>query len=190
MPKVCYFKPDRKKIRVFTARDVARIAKYAKEDGAHPLEILAGVGVFIGLGWVFCVMARVVDNSLNILSWVGKVGGILAVGKIVDFLLTVVSGGVFRRLPTGSRISLVVILALGVFESILTAIRSLLHSADLINDSSTLAHELCHRAKAIAEGLGEAVGERYDETADFATDAFKRVTASEVDKAFKIRGLP
>jgi hypothetical protein len=190
MPKVCYNKPNRKKIRVFTAKDVRRIAKYAQEDGAHPLEILAGVAVFLGLGWVFCVMARVIDNSFNILGWVAKVGGVVALGRIVDFLLTVVSGGLFKRLPGTSRYTLVIVLTLGVLESILTAVQSLLHSAGLIKDASELAHDLCHRAKEVASEVGEVVGERYDDTADFSKDAFKRITASEVDKAFKIRGLP
>lgn len=190
MPKICYNKPNRKKIRVFTAKDVRRIARYAQEDGAHPLEILAGVGVFLGLGWVFCVMARVVDNSFNILGWVAKVGGVLALGKIVDFLLTVVSGGLFKRLGGTTRITLVIILTLGVLESILTAVQSLLNSAGLINAASELAHDLCSRAKAIAGEIGEVVGEKYDDTADFSKDAFKRITATEVDKAFKLRNLP
>lgn len=39
MPIKCYRKPNRKKPRVFTARDVCRIAEYAIEDGANPEEI-------------------------------------------------------------------------------------------------------------------------------------------------------
>jgi hypothetical protein len=190
MPKVCYNRPNRKTIRVFTAKDVRRIAKYAQDDGAHPLDILAGVAVFLGLGWVFCIMVRVIDNSLNIMGWVAKVGGLIALGRIVDFLLTVVSGGLFKRLGGTTRITLVIVLTLGVLESILTAVQSLLHSAGLIKAASELAHDLCSRAKAIAGEIGEDVGERYDDTADFATDAFKRVTESEVDKAFRLRKLP
>jgi len=190
MPTVCYNKPNRKKIRVFTAKDVRRIAKYAVDDGANPLDILAGVAVFLGLGWVFCIMVRVIDNSLNIMGWVAKVGGLIALGRVVDFLLTVVSGGLFKRLGGTTRISLVIILTLGVLESILTAIQSLLHSAGLIKTASELAHDLCSRAKAIAEDTGEILGDKYDDVADFTTDAFKRVTETEIDKAFRLRNLP
>jgi phage terminase Nu1 subunit (DNA packaging protein) len=39
MPKICRYVPNRKKLRVFTAKDVGRIACYALEDGADPAEM-------------------------------------------------------------------------------------------------------------------------------------------------------
>lgn len=190
MPKVCYYKPNRTRVRVFTAKDVRRIAKYAIDDGANAVDVLAGVAVFAGLGWVFCVAARAIDNSFNILSWLTKIGGIVAISKTVDFLLTVVSGGFFRRLPSSNRVALVVILALGVFEPILRSAKGLLDSAHVIQEAADIVHNLCSKVKEIAGELGEEISDKYNEVADFSEDTFERITETEVDKAFKFRDLP
>lgn len=190
MPKVCYYKPNRTRIRVFTAKDVRRIAKYAIDDGAEAVDVLAGVAVFAGLGWIFCVAVRAIDNSFNILRWLIKIGGIVAISKIVDFLLTVVSGGFFKRLPASNRIALVVILALGVFESILRAAKGLIDSAQVIHEAADVVHNLCSKAKEIAGELGEDIGDKYNEAADFTEDTFQRITETEVDEAFRFRDLP
>jgi len=186
---VCFYRPARKNARVFTAKDVKRIAKYAVDDGAHPLEVLGGVGFALGLGWVFCLTARSIDNALNIGSAVAKIGGILALGRVVDFLLTVFTKGAFRRLALTTRIGVLFLLAIASLQGILRAAKSLMGDMALLEQASSIVHDMCHRVKDMASSAGEVIDEKYNETKDFTGDLFGSITATEVDKAFKIRNL-
>lgn len=187
---VCFYRPKRKRARVFTAKDVQRIAKYAQDDGAHPLQILAGVGFAMGLGWVFCLAARSIDNALTIGSAIAKIGGILALGRIADFILTVLSGGLFRRLALSTRIGLLFVLAVVSLQGILNAGRQILGDMDFLKSASDTVHEVCHRVRELAEEANEEIDERYNEVKDLSGDLFGAITATEVDKAFKILNLP
>lgn len=166
MPIVCVNRPNRTKARVFTAKDVRRIAKYAVDDGADAAEIFAGVGVSLGLGYLLCIAARAVDNSVKIMRLVAKIGGVFAVGKVLDFLLTVLSRGLYRKLPVTNRIALLVVLALTVTESILKAAKQLFTDADIITGGAVEIHKLCSKAKEIAIVSGENLGDRYKDAGD------------------------
>lgn len=149
MPKVCYIRPNRTKRRVFTERDVARIAKYAHEDGADPRNIAVGVISALGLGFVLCASAKAVNSAVGIAGLIVKIGGALAVGKIIDFLLSVVTNGLFKKLPLTKRYLAVVILALAVSEGILKAVRNLMDDASVITGAAELINDLCERVSAI-----------------------------------------
>lgn len=187
---VCFYRPRRKRARVFTAKDVQRIAKYAQSDGAHPLEILAGVGFALGLGWVFCLAARSIDNALTIGSAIAKIGGILALGRIADFILTVLSGGLFKRLALTTRIGLLFVLAVVSLQGILHAGRQILGDMDFLKSASDTIHDVCHRVRELAEDAGEVIDDRYNDARDFTGDLFGDITATQVDKAFKLFNLP
>lgn len=174
MPIKCYNKPNRKKPRVFTEKDVRRIAKYAIDDGASAFEIAAGVFVAAGLGYLICVASRAIDNSANIYKAVLRIGGILALGRVIDFLLTLLSSGVFRRLPRTNQIALVLVLAVAALESILKAAKSLLEDAEIIVSAADAIHVLCNRARELAIESGEFIGNKYDDAADFTEDLFDR----------------
>lgn len=149
MTKVCYDRPNRTKRRVFTNKDVARIAKYAVDDGADPRDLAVGVLSALGMGFVLCASAKAVNSAVGIAGLIVKIGGALAVGKIVDFLLTVVTNGLFRKLPLTKRYLAVIVLALAVSEGILKSVRSLMDDASVITGAADLVNDLCERISSL-----------------------------------------
>lgn len=145
MTKVCYNRPNRTKRRVFTNKDVARIAKYAVDDGADPRDLAVGVLSALGLGFVLCASAKAVNSAVGIAALIAKIGGALALGKLLDFLLTVVTNGLFRKLPLTKRVTAVVILVLAVSEGIIKATQQLLEDATVITGAAELMNDLCER---------------------------------------------
>jgi hypothetical protein len=149
MTKVCYIRPNRTKRRVFTKSDVARIAKYAVDDGADARDIVVGVISTLGLGFVLCASAKAVNSAVGIAALITKIGGILAIGKIVDFLLTVVTNGLFKKLAVTQRYLAVIVLALAVSEGILKWAKTLMESASVITGAAELINDLCERITAL-----------------------------------------
>jgi hypothetical protein len=166
MPKVCYYKPNRSKPRVFTAKDVQRIAKYAYDDGANNLEILAGVAVSLGLGYLFCRAARYIDSMLSIMRLVGEIGGVLALGRVVDWLLTVLSKGAFQRLPIISRYASVIILALSFVQGSIKAVKAIIDETSIVAEISELLHNVCSKVREIIESGSETVTQTIDDIID------------------------
>jgi hypothetical protein len=157
MPLVCRNVPNRTKPRPFTAKDVRRIAKYAAEDGANAIEIFAGVAGVLGFGYVFCRAARYLDSLISLTNLVAKIGGILAVGRVVDWLLTVLSNGAFRRLPIVGRYLSVIVLALAFVQGAFKALQSIIDEASVIKDLSNTVHSLCSKVNDIVENVGENI---------------------------------
>jgi len=154
MPVVCINRPNRSKARPFTAKDVRRIAKYAAEDGADALEIFAGVAATLGFGYLICRGARYVDSALTLTNLLAKVGGVLALGRVIDWLLTVLSNGAFRRLPVISRYVSVIVIALSFIQGSLKALQAIIDEAGFIKDVSDKLHGVCSKVSDI---LGESV---------------------------------
>jgi len=170
MTMVCYNKPNRTKVRVFTAKDVKRISKYALDDGANAFEILAGVGFTLGLGYLFCVAARTIDNSAAIYRLILRIAGITALGKFVDFVLTVITSGAFRRIGAIPRIGVVVLVLAAIVEPMLRGIGTLVKDAEIILSASEAVHHLCDKIKELAKDAGESIDDKYNDLADFLGD--------------------
>ena len=149
MPKVCYYKPNRTRKRVFTKQDVARIAKYAVDDGADVRDVAVGVLSALGLGFLICASAKAVNSAVGIATLFTKIGGALALGKLFDFLLTVVTHGAFKKLPLTKQVLAVVILVLAVSEGILNMGKQLLDNAEVITGSAEIVNDLCDRINAL-----------------------------------------
>lgn len=162
----CYVKPNRKTTRKFTANDVQRIARYAIDDGADALEILGYVAISAGFGYVFCRAARAIDTATSLSRVVVKVAGILAVSKLVDFLLTVVTRGAFARLPVINKIAASIVLAVGISEGILKLARDFLADEQMIVQTAELTHRLCAVVKEKLSEGGEGISALYDDTID------------------------
>lgn len=167
MPIVCINRPNRKNPRYFTAKDVKRIAKYAQQDGANPFEILAGVGFSVGLGYVFCVAARTIDNMASLSRLILRIAGITALGRFVDFVLTVLSSGAYKRLAKVKRIGLVLVIVAAIVEPILRGAKTLVEDAEIMVSASELVHDLCTRVRELAEAAGETIDDKYNDVKDF-----------------------
>jgi hypothetical protein len=72
----CYNKPNRKKPRVYTARDVGRITAYARQDGADDAELLAQIMKAFGQKELSCAVFRILD-VLNTAFFLGAIIGLL-----------------------------------------------------------------------------------------------------------------
>jgi len=170
MTMVCYNRPNRKNPRVFTAKDVKRISKYALDDGANAFEILAGVGFALGLGYLFCVAARTIDNSASIYRLVLRIAGITALGKFVDFVLTVLTSGAFKRIGALPRFGTVLLVIAAIIEPLLRGMGTLISDAEIILSASETVHHLCDRIKELSRDAGEVIDEKYNDVADFIGD--------------------
>jgi len=86
---VCFYRPARKKPRVYTERDVGRIVAYARNDGAHDALLIAYILQSFGLRSLQCLLFRVLDilNTAVFLSAIllllKGMAGLLKVMKIV-----------------------------------------------------------------------------------------------------------
>lgn len=138
------------------------------------MEIVAGVAVFMGFGYLICIAARAVDNAYSFSRAILRIGGTVALGRLIDFLLTLLSSGAFRRLPRTNRLVLLLLLAISIAEGLLRAAKSLLEDISLIESASSAIHELCDKAKSLAAEAGEFVDDKWSDVADFAEDQFHR----------------
>lgn len=73
--RVCY-RPNRRKARVFSARDCGRIVAYSREDGASDAELIAHILNAFGQKELACALYRILD-ILNTTVFLGAVLGIL-----------------------------------------------------------------------------------------------------------------
>lgn len=99
MPIVCTYKPNRKNPRPFRAKDIARIAGYAADDGTPWLKIVASVVVAAGLGVLFCNLASKLNSVRQLTQAVASFGAGLALAELIDRLIKYLSYGLLRKLP-------------------------------------------------------------------------------------------
>lgn len=91
MPIVCIDRPNRTKKRVYTERDVGRIIRYARQDGADDALILAYVAQAFELRELPCLMFRILDtlNQVFFLEAIlGALTGMLTMLKALKILRT------------------------------------------------------------------------------------------------------
>jgi hypothetical protein len=94
MPIKCYNKPNRKKPRVYTARDVGRIVAYARNDGASDTLLIAYILQSFGVRKLQCIIYKILD--------------ILNIGVFLGAMIILLKGIVYlikglRLLGTGKR---------------------------------------------------------------------------------------
>jgi len=162
----CYDKPNRTKIRVFTAKDVHRISKYAMDDGASAVDILAGVAVFTGFGWILCVVSKIVTDSARISKIIVSIAGSLGIAALIDFLLKYISLKLFVKLPLPRRVLLIIVILAVFFRDIAATVKGMLDKADLVLEASNYVHSLCARAREIAVEKGESTADYLDDKAE------------------------
>lgn len=139
----CIKYANRTSPRVFKAKDVARIARYARDDGSVSEEIAARVMVALGFGRYFCA---VVDslNALNVvLVTVTKVAGATALLKVLDFFIDLLSRGQYRKIPKINLIGLALVIVVSSLEAILKAVREILSNFDVVIAALVSMRKIC-----------------------------------------------
>ena len=149
MPKVCYYKPNRSKIRHFSDRDVGRIARYAIRDGADPISLLAAVLSAVGWGGYICKAAKVMASIKILLDVLVRVGGALALAKLIDRLIQLLSRNLLFKLPWLRVIVIAVLAALASLGSVMNALETLENEGGDAQLISELFKELCSRVDVI-----------------------------------------
>lgn len=147
MTMVCYNKPNRSKPRVFTAKDVERIARYAINDGADPLDVLVGILRSTGRSGQACQIVAGISLLLAISKLLIQIGGILAVGKILDFILSVLTNKLFQRLPWVRRVSAVLIIVAASYDGIIKAATEAVSDVGIYEALLESVSEICAREK-------------------------------------------
>lgn len=149
MVMVCYDKPNRKNVRHFTDRDVARIATYAIRDGANVRKILARILVVVGFGFVACRAAKALSALLSVSSFLTKVGGILAVSALVQKAIAILSKGALLKVPVVNRYAIGLIAVLAAIDGILSALREVIADRDALVTVSDFISDLCKEVSSL-----------------------------------------
>jgi hypothetical protein len=149
MPKKCRYVPNRSKPRVFTAKDVARIAGYAVADGANPIELTALVAKACGLAWIFCIAAKSLELYNLILQIIAEVGGVLAVIAVINKVVAFLEGGAALKVPVLNRVVVVAILALVALQKVLNAIQLVIDQYGDMEEARTAIIEICEKTKEV-----------------------------------------
>jgi len=91
MTETCYKKPNRKRPRVYTAKDVGRIVAYARNDGASDILLIAYIMQSFGKRSLSCLLFRVLDilNTAVFLSAILAIlKGVLNLSKGLKLIAT------------------------------------------------------------------------------------------------------
>lgn len=164
MPVVCTYKPNRSKRRTFTAKDVARIARYATKDGTSPIEIFGVVAAGLGIGYLLCLAARAIDTATRLSKVIIEISGTVALAKLLDFLVNLLTRGALRKIPIIQRSLAAMLIAIGVTENIIKLAKQFAEDELFFAEASEILHQACSRAReAIIESGGE-LGEKFNDT--------------------------
>lgn len=142
----CYRKPNRKKARVFTAKDVARISKYAADDGADIKVMIVSIAKALGIAYLICILAKSLNAVLVIARIMAKIGGALAIAGIIERILAALSGNVgtiIRKIPAIRVISILIILLLESLSEILNAVAVIAEDLSVIESATEFMNDLC-----------------------------------------------
>jgi len=92
-------KPNRSRPRVFKPTDVGRIARYCRDDGSDPIEIIVHVVVSLGYRQFICVGLQVIKLAINIKEILLSVVGSTAGSAALTALITLLSRPYIKRIP-------------------------------------------------------------------------------------------
>ncbi len=183
--KVWY--PARKKVRHFTAADVARISKYAVRDGASAVDILAYVAVAIGMGALFCKAARSIRSALSLTAFLNKVFMSMAVSQFIALVIQVLIKAKVIVPPQMQALLAVTISGLWALDKVTSVIETLLGDRAIMQEITSTLDNLC---KKVSELTGEVVDAGCDATGDACKQAQELAhdavfaLKSDVDKAW------
>jgi len=150
--KVCFYRPRRTRVRVYTEKDVGRIARYAVDGGANPIRIIAYALIAAGLGIVFCKIAKHFTAIRVITRAIIKITGILAISKILEILINLLSLGLIKKIPRFNVISIAIIAIIAFFNDILVAAKQLIDDTEAVDESVSFIESICDTIDDILSG--------------------------------------
>jgi hypothetical protein len=140
----CIFRPARKRARVFTANDVARLAKTVSKT-TSPLKIAAYVLLALGLGTGLCVASRALERVTSIWSFLGDGAEILAAAAVVEVLLNQLGR---IKIPLVNRLAIAIIVLLGLVHKVITALSDIVSDIETLRSLIDMVDGICTEIKA------------------------------------------
>jgi len=153
MAEVCYNRPNRSKRRVFTERDIARITRYAIDDGANALTILKYVIVVSGFGALVCKVAGALSFLSQVRAILQDLSRVLAQMTILNLIIMKFGG----RLLKFSAIAQLIIVANSLQELMLSGV-----DIDGANDLSDIQD-----AVSFVDDLCDSIGDAQSDLINF-----------------------
>ncbi len=179
--------PARKKTRHFTAKDVARISKYAVRDGASVADIMAGVAVSVGAGFLICKAARSVRSGLVLTAFLKKIFASLAVSQFISLIIQTLIKAQLTVPPQIQLILAISISALWALDKVTSVIENMLGDREVMLQITSTLDEWCLKVQEISgeviESGCEAAGDTCQNAQDLAHEAVFALK-SDVDKAW------
>lgn len=152
MPVVCINRPNRSAPRHFTPRDLDRIARTMAKQGSPVVTILVTVIVALGLGFLFCRLARAIHNILGILGIVKQIAAVLAGAALTNALLAVLKRLLVVRIPGIVQVvSLLIVLVLAI-QAFSKGAAALVSDLDTIEQASAFLDQICTGIGSILPG--------------------------------------
>ncbi len=130
-----------------------RIAKLVEPTDSEMLKVI-GVLLKVGGGaYSVCLVAQAVKNVNLILIALIKIGGISAITLIVNFLLSVFTNGLFRKIPLVNRISAIAVVVAATWDDTTKAISWLVENQQEIFDAAEKVSAICKAGTDYASGV-------------------------------------
>lgn len=152
MPKKCYYKPNRARERVYTAKDVGRIARYALKDDTSSLYlIVAYVLVSLGLGYIVCRAAKTVHIALNIAGYFNELISAIAIGAFIDKLIWFATYGKYIPWPPLRALAFLLGVGLAFIQGIFNEAAKLVEDYADLYELATVLDSLCETVDVIEQ---------------------------------------
>lgn len=154
MPIVCVNRPNRTRRRVFTARDLERISRYAKNEGESSENILASIAVGTDNVVLLCGASKALDALLDIIGYIADAEtlGMTLAGIELSIRVLRQYG---MRIPILNKFVGLIVAILELARQITGAILALVTAVDGIKEMRDELKESCaiaeKRVKALLE---------------------------------------
>jgi len=156
MPIKCYEKPNRRKKRKYQCSDVARITKYAEQNGCDKHELMVIVAESLGFVGIFCVAAKGLSALNPILELIAKIGTVLAITKLIDTLVKWLAESTFTKLPQTRIAAAAIILILVATNSLFDNVATLWNGYAEYKKALTEVNKMCQiAAQRIKDGVAK-----------------------------------
>lgn len=115
-------RPYRTKARVFGAKDVGRVARYAIREGEDPAVIVAHVMIALGYDKIICNSVKALNDFSTLVGFVGRVKGVAAILVSLSALIEWIKDGPLTRIPYGRAILALSVAIFALMDGILSVL--------------------------------------------------------------------
>lgn len=148
--------------RPFKCDDATRLVGYAAKNGCKKKGLLVKTAVTLGLGWIFCVMAEVVNSFSLIAKVLTQIGGALAVTQLLEVLVGILTKGKWAKFPVITISLVAIILVLNNLIAIIKALGTLFATYGDMKELADILGEMCEEVKALGGRTAGSVEDLID----------------------------